>query len=106
MNQLTCPTCDRHGHVIVPNETPIGKKDDRCSSGDLKWKPAGSNPENCRETGIAAGCEIPNQTNPGSYRRDPRQSGEPGAGFSLGSKLGRPGYVLPLLCDTKQFQLS
>jgi nucleotide-binding universal stress UspA family protein len=37
MNQVTCPTCDRHGHVIVPNETAIGKKDDRRSSGGLKW---------------------------------------------------------------------
>jgi nucleotide-binding universal stress UspA family protein len=36
MNQLTCPTCDRHGHVIVPNETPIAKKEDRHASRDLK----------------------------------------------------------------------
>lgn len=29
MKQLTCPTCDRHGHVIVTKETPIAKKEDQ-----------------------------------------------------------------------------
>ena len=36
MNQLTCPTCDRHGHVVVLNETPIAKKEARRASRDLK----------------------------------------------------------------------
>ena len=58
MNQLTCPTCDRHGHVIVPKETPIAKKEDRLASRGPKTEPADSNPENCRKTGSVGGCEI------------------------------------------------
>lgn len=57
MNQLTCPTCDRHGHVIVPKETPIAKKEDRRLSRP-KTELADSNPENCRKTGSVGGCEI------------------------------------------------
>ena len=58
MNQLTCPTCDRHGHVIVPKETPIAKKEDRRGLSRPKTEPADSNPENCRKTGSVGGCKI------------------------------------------------
>jgi hypothetical protein len=58
MNQLTCPTCDRHGHVIVRKETPIAKKEDRRDFSRSKTEPADSNPKNCRKTGYVGGCEI------------------------------------------------
>lgn len=31
MTQLSHPTCDRYGHVIVPNETPVAKKGEPCA---------------------------------------------------------------------------
>ena len=58
MNQLTCPTCDRHGHVIVLKETPIAKKEDRRDFSRSKTELADSHPENCRKTGYVGGCEI------------------------------------------------
>jgi hypothetical protein len=58
MDQLTCPTCDRHGHVIVLKETPIAKKEDRRGFWRPKTEPVDSNPENCRKTGYVGGCEI------------------------------------------------